>query len=352
MRRVRAAWPRALALGTLLSFVAMGARGQAPAAKGSDADLAAELDQAVKAFMEEYRAADEKARPSLLADPVREPRHRFTPLFLAAAERHRGTPEALAYWSWLVDNGAVVDPKVGERAVERILADHLGEAALAPAARAIGRAAGLRGAERTIADLTVIVERSPYPEVRAEALFQRALLHRQDEPESAHADLERAVAAAPDSPAGKRASAELAASVRPASGSQAPELRGKTLSGGSVALSSRRGRVVLVDFWGMWCGPCVAQLPKLRALRERFKDKPFDVLGVDSDEDQEKLRQFITANHIDWLNVLDRSTTGPLATAWHVTEWPTSFLVDGEGVIRGENLDFDALEAEVTRLLK
>ena len=327
-------------------------QGQAPAAKSSESDLLAQFDRAVQVFMDEYRAADEKTRPALLADPIREPRHRFTPLFLEAAERHRGTPEALAYWSWLIDNGAIVDLKVGERAVERILADHLTDPALAPAAKAVGRAAGLRGADRTIADLTLIVDRSPYPVVRAEALFQRALLRRQAGSKDARADFARAAVEAPDSPAGKRASAELAAFVELKSGAPAPELIGKTLSGEAVNLSGLRGRVVLVDFWGMWCGPCVAQLPRLRTLREQFKGRPFDIIGVNSDKDQEQLRRFMTVNHIDWINVLDQSTEGPVAKAWHIDAWPSNFLVDEQGVIRGRNLDFDALIVHINGLLK
>jgi peroxiredoxin len=335
-----------------LSLAGADVRGQAPAARSNDSELQARFDKAVKDFMDEYRAADEKTRAALLADPIREPRHRFAPLFLEAAERHKGTPEALGYWTWLVDNGAIVDPKIGEQAVERILADHLADPALAPAARAVGRAAGLRGADRTIADLTLIIDRSPNPDVRAEALFQRAQLRRQAGSNDARADFERAAAAAPDSPAGKRASAELATAVQLESGAQAPALAGQTLSGEVVTLSGLRGRVVLVDFWGMWCGPCVAQLPRLRTLHEQFKGGSFAIVGVNSDKDPEQLRRFVASNHIEWINVLDQSTEGPIATAWHVDAWPTNFLVDGAGVIRGRNLDFDALDVQITALLK
>jgi hypothetical protein len=154
---------------------------QTPAAKPAEPDLNSRFSEAVKAFMEEYRAADEKSRPALLADSQREPRHRFTPLFLAEAERLKGTPEALPYWAWLVENGSIVDPKAGDRAVERIFADHLADPGLAPAAKALGRAAGVRGVERTIPELTRIIDASPHPTVRGEALFQRALLRRQQD---------------------------------------------------------------------------------------------------------------------------------------------------------------------------
>lgn len=154
----KSAW----ALVAILSLFGGGAYAQPASGKPQDSDLAAEFDQAVKVFMDEYRAADEKTRAALLDDPVREPRHRFTPLFRAAAERHLGKAEALPFWSWLVDNGSIVDAEVGEIAVRRLLADHLSDPGLAPAVRAIGRAADRRGADRTIADLTRIFDRSPH----------------------------------------------------------------------------------------------------------------------------------------------------------------------------------------------
>jgi thiol-disulfide isomerase/thioredoxin len=336
----------------LLPFFGWGAQAQAPAGKTKDSDLAAEFDQAVKVFMDEYRAADEKAREAMLADPVREPRHRFTPLFRAAAERHRGTPEALAYWAWLVDNGSIVDRQVGGLAVRRLLADHLADPALAPAAGAIGRAADRRGVEKTIADLTRIVDRSPHAEVRAEALYQRALLRRKAGSKEARKDFERAAAEAPTSSAGRRAAEEVEALSVLGLGDPAPELAGKNLDGKPVTLAGLRGRVVLVDFWGMWCGPCVAQLPKLKELGRQFEGQPFDILGVNSDPEIERLRQFLSTNQIDWTQVLDYGSAGPIAHAWRINAWPASFLIDPKGVIRGVNLDFDALAAQIAGLLK
>jgi peroxiredoxin len=326
--------------------------GQAPAAKPAEADLQSEFTKAVKVFMEEYRAADANAREKLLADPAREPRHRFTPQFLAAAQRHKGTPEAIPYWAWLVENGTIVDAQVGEQAVTRLLSDHLADPGLAPGAKAVGRAAGVRGLERTIADLTRIVEGSPHAPVRAEALFQRGFLRREAGSPEALKDFQRAAAEAPDSAPGKRAAETLAASRPLAIGDQAPDFEGHTLAGDSVKLSALRGRIVLVDFWGLWCGPCVAQLPKIRKIHERFRGMPFEVIGIDSDKDLETLRRFLAANHVDWTTVLDRATDGPIATAWRVGDWPSTFLIDETGVIRARNLALDVLEATIAGMLK
>jgi hypothetical protein len=216
--------------------------GQASPAKLADGDLQGEFTKAVKAFMEEYRAADANAREKLLADPAREPRHRFTPLFLAAAERHKGSPAAIPYWAWLIENGTIVDPQVGEQAVTRLLADHVADPGLAPGARALGRAAGVRGPERTIADLTRIIQGSPHAPVRAEALLQRGLLRREGGSPEASKDLERAAAEAPDSPPGKRAAETLAAARPLAIGDQAPDFEGRTLAESTIAFVVRPSR--------------------------------------------------------------------------------------------------------------
>lgn len=326
--------------------------GEAPAAKPADSDLQGEFSNAVKAFMEEYRAADESARQKLLADPAREPRHRFTPRFLAAAQRHQGTPEAIPYWAWLVENGAIVDAQVGEQAVTRLLADHLADPGLAPAVKALGRAAGVRGLERTVADLTRIIEGSPHAPVRAEALLQRGLLRREAGSPEARRDLERAVAEAPASVPGKRAAEALAASLPLAAGDRAPDFEGRTLSGDSVKLSGLRGRIVLVDFWGMWCGPCVAQLPQLRKLRESLRGRPFEVIGINSDGNLDALRRFLTANHVDWTTVVDRGTDGPVAKAWRIGQWPATFLIDKDGVIRARDLTLSSFEANIAEIMQ
>ena len=109
---------------------------------------------------------------------------------------------------------------------------------------------------------------------------------------------------------------------------------------------------MLVDFWGMWCGPCVAKIPELKSLRERLKESPFDVLGINSDPDTDALRRFIDANGIGWINLLDGGTEGPLAKTWRLQTWPTSYLVDADGLIRACDPPLDTLETKIRALLK
>jgi thiol-disulfide isomerase/thioredoxin len=336
----------AIVLASAVALVSPGGAAATPATP-----LETEFKKAVDAFMVEYRAADAQARQALLDDPAREPRHRFTPLFLAEAKKRQGTREALPLWAWLVENGTIVDRPTGEHAVERLLADHLSDPDLASGARAIGRVAGIRGEEKTVEDLTRIIAGSRDSAVRAEAFFQRGFVRRDSNLPLARGDFEWAVKEDGDSPAGKRAAEALAATAPLKAGEKAPDFSGSTLSSTTVKLSELRGRVLLVDFWGMWCGPCVAQIPGLRKLHDRYAGKPFDIVGIDTDRDVEALRKFAAVNHIDWITVTDGGTDGPVGKGWRVDAWPTSFLVDREGIIRGRDLPPEALEERIESLL-
>ena len=299
-----------------------------------------ELDAAVAAFMEDYRQASEAGQKAMLADPAREPRHRFAPRFQAGADRFRGREEAIPYLLWLAKDGAAVDPRLADRAVERLLAEHGNSPALAAAPAKIRWGRQLRGAERTDRDLTALLALSPHPAVRAEALLHRGLLRLEAAPGSAQgaADLRQARSLAPGSETASRAGKELQSLDGGLVGRPAPALAGPGLAGSSVRLEALRGQVVLVDFWGMWCGPCVGALPELQQLAERFAGRPFTVLGVSSDKDPEALRRFLAGRRIQWPQVLDGSTDGPAAAAWGVNSWPRSFLVDASGRVRGQDL--------------
>lgn len=318
----------------------------------SYSDLSKEFDAAVKVFMDEYRAADESARKALLDDAAREPRHRFTPRFLAAAQKRRGSADAVPYWTWLLENGSIVDRAAGDEAASRLLHDHIKDKNLVVALKAFRRAAGVRGPEATRRDLTEVISRSPYAEVRAEALFQRGLLERQDGDEArAREDLSRAAAEAPDSDAATHATEMLHALAPLTSGMPAPALDARDFHGKRIRLAALRGRVVLVDFWGMWCGPCVAQLPRIRALSERYGKRGLTIVGVNSDRDAAAVSAFAAKNNVNWSNVKDGGTTGPIAAKWRVDTWPTTFLIDAAGTIRGRDLPFEELESAIVRLL-
>jgi peroxiredoxin len=122
------------------------------------------------------------------------------------------------------------------------------------------------------------------------------------------------------------------ARLRPWTRGDTPALAGRDLAGKSVDLRALRGRVVLVEFWASWCEPCAAQLPATARLRERLRDRPFEVLTVNFGEGAERARSFVEEHGVTLPVLLDRDRA--LGAAWGVGGLPISFLVDAEGRVR------------------
>ncbi len=120
----------------------------------------------------------------------------------------------------------------------------------------------------------------------------------------------------------------------------APDFTLLTPEGKEITLSDYRGNVVLVNFWGSWCEPCVHELPELQAAHERLSDQGFVVIGVNLFDDEQQnynhtvqdIQQFVEENGITYPVVLDNQ--GEVTEAYRVFPIPTSFFVDTKGNIR------------------
>jgi thiol-disulfide isomerase/thioredoxin len=122
-------------------------------------------------------------------------------------------------------------------------------------------------------------------------------------------------------------------------GRVAPEIEGEDIDGRPMRLSDYRGKVVVLVFWGTWCAPCRGLIPKEKALVERLKDRPFALLGVNSDSDRGKLRAAVAEEGISWRSWWDGgSPHGPVSNRWDVNGWPTIIVLDKAGVIRFKGL--------------
>ena len=85
---------------------------------------------------------------------------------------------------------------------------------------------------------------------------------------------------------------------------------------------------------------------------KRLADKPFALIGINSDGDRSVVNKILTEQQITWRNIVDGSTDGPIAKAWNVRGWPTIYVLDHKGVIRHRDLRDKALEDAVVALLK
>jgi len=135
-------------------------------------------------------------------------------------------------------------------------------------------------------------------------------------------------------------------------GAKFPGFDDKDVTGKPLSLGSYKGKVVLVDFWATWCGPCVAELPNVIATYQKYHDKGFDIVGVSLDEDQPALERFLKENNITWQQFYDgKKWDNKLAVKYGVNVTPTDYLLDGDGKIIGMNLRGPALEAAVAEAL-
>jgi peroxiredoxin len=127
-------------------------------------------------------------------------------------------------------------------------------------------------------------------------------------------------------------------------GAVAPDIKLKQPDGTELALSSLRGKVVLIDFWASWCGPCRRENPFNRKMYADFKDKGFEIFGVSLDSDAGRWKSAIAADSLAWKHVSDLGgwQSAP-AKLYQVSSIPATYLLDKDGKIiakglRGENL--------------
>ena len=112
----------------------------------------------------------------------------------------------------------------------------------------------------------------------------------------------------------------------------APDFSFTTLERESVSNAGLRGKVVLLDFWGTWCPPCRESVPMLRDLNKKYSGKPFQLIGISSDQDEDAWRAFIEKQRMSWSEYIDLS--GAVQEAFHVDSYPTYIVLDKDGVIR------------------
>ena len=143
------------------------------------------------------------------------------------------------------------------------------------------------------------------------------------------------------------------ASAKPTVGSMAPDFTMSDATGKPFALSSLRGKYVLVDFWASWCGPCRGENPNVVKAFNQYKNKNFTVLGVSLDNDKAAWQQAIMQDKLTWQHVSDlKGWDNATVSMYGYDGIPYNVLLDPSGKIIATELRGPALEAKLAEVLK
>ncbi len=131
----------------------------------------------------------------------------------------------------------------------------------------------------------------------------------------------------------------------------APAFAATTIDGRHVSMDSLAGKVVLIDFWATWCGPCREALPHIHKIANKFGDQPFVVLSVSLDNDDAKWREFVGKNGMTWLQTRDGGFTGSISTLFGVKAIPSTFTIDADGVLEDQHVGDADIEGKLKKLI-
>ena len=136
-------------------------------------------------------------------------------------------------------------------------------------------------------------------------------------------------------------------------GKAPPAFAARTLAGKTISPQDFRGRVVLLDFWATWCGPCIAELPNVQQVYREHHDAGFDIVSFSLDRDKAALTGFLKKREMPWTHVFDAELppTASVAAKYGVNAIPFMVLIGRDGTITGVNLRGPALAKAVTETL-
>lgn len=139
-------------------------------------------------------------------------------------------------------------------------------------------------------------------------------------------------------------------------GKAAPKASTTTLDGKAWSLADQKGKVVLIDFWATWCGPCVHAMPEMKAIYEKYKSNPnFLMVGTAMDRQAKDVQKFVTDENLPWLQLHEpgKDWDNSFSDAFQVNSIPSIWIIDQDGVVRGEKIHGkQQIEAILDELLK
>ncbi len=125
-----------------------------------------------------------------------------------------------------------------------------------------------------------------------------------------------------------------------------------SITGEKLSPAQYKGKVLLLDFWATWCGPCKADMPHVKKVYDKYNKKGFEIVGISLDRSRESLDKYIAQNNIRWPQYFDgKYWNNDIATDYGVKSIPATYLIDRKGKIRYKSLRGRQLEKAVEELI-
>lgn len=129
---------------------------------------------------------------------------------------------------------------------------------------------------------------------------------------------------------------------------EAPDMR----TGETIRLADFRGKVVIIDFWATWCGPCIAELPNLKRVHEKYREEGLEIIGISLDQSIEKCKRFVEQRDLDWHHIADgQYWRAELAVKNNIKAIPAMFVLGKDGKVFASNVRGAVLEEAVRQAL-
>jgi thiol-disulfide isomerase/thioredoxin len=362
MRRI---WIAALALAVVVSANRADDKAKTDAPPGATktpaqqfADLEKQFNVDFQKVLTEFRDAKADER-----EKVKERAFKLAPdyakKFMALVEENPKDPIAVKSLMWIATvsgSRGVPPPPQAKEAFERLIRDYFDSPAMADLCPM------LEGHPQGEKALRQIREKNPSKHVKALAAVSLAnVLGENPKPNSAlTAEIESLYSKAIDESQGlkefpeeKRREAEgNLFEIRYLSvGKAAPNIESVNLDGKRVELSELRGKVVVLDIWTTWCGPCKRMIPGERELVKKLEGKPFVLVSISADAEKDTLTKFIEKEPMPWTHWWN-GARGGILEKWNVKFFPTIYVIDAKGTIRHKNIHDKELDEAVEALVK
>lgn len=129
------------------------------------------------------------------------------------------------------------------------------------------------------------------------------------------------------------------------------DMKFTAINGKQINLAKMKGKVVLIDFWATWCGPCIAELPNVKKTYNKLNQKGFEIIGISLDSNENNLKRFLKKENMPWPQFFDgKGWNNELAKKYGIRSIPAMWLVDQEGNLIDTNARSN-LEDKVEKLL-